>query len=123
VRRELGVTRSLIEDISGKKCLYFRPPGGQYNAKVVKEAGELGQGMVLWSVFPKDHEVDDRSVIIARVLAQAHDGGVVLLHSGRESTLSALPEIIRLLREKGYRFVTVAQLRAGAPEEKLAWLK
>jgi peptidoglycan/xylan/chitin deacetylase (PgdA/CDA1 family) len=79
--------------------------------------------MVLWSVFPKDHEVEDRSVIIARVLAQAHDGGVVLLHSGRESTLSALPEIIRLLREKGYRFVTVAQLRAGAPEEKLAWLK
>jgi len=36
---------------------------------------------------------------------------------------AALPEIIRRLREKGFEFVTVEQLRASASPEEFAWLK
>jgi peptidoglycan-N-acetylglucosamine deacetylase len=121
--KELSLTRSVIEDITGKKCFFFRPPGGQYNAEVVKEARSIGQDMVLWSVFPKDHEVDDPNIIIKRVLEQAADGGVILLHSGREPTLEALPVIIKRLRERGFQFVTVMQLRSSAPSKQYVWLK
>jgi peptidoglycan/xylan/chitin deacetylase (PgdA/CDA1 family) len=110
VARELVSTRRVIEDITGRACPYFRPPGGQYNAKVVMAAESIGQQMVLWSVFPKDHEADDPGVVVDRVLAQAHDGGIVLLHSGKETTLQALPVILKELRKKGYSFVTVSEI-------------
>ena len=123
VEKELNETRSIIEDITGKKCFFFRPPGGQFNDKVIKEASLLGEEMVLWSVFPKDHEENDPEIIIQRVMAQAADGGVVLLHSGRDPTIAALPEIIKRLREKGFEFVTVVELRSSATHSQLAWLK
>ena len=79
--------------------------------------------MVLWSVFPKDHDEENPDTIVQKVLAQAEDSGVVLLHSGREPTLKALPVIIKALREKGFQFVTVKQLRSSSQDGRLAWLK
>jgi peptidoglycan/xylan/chitin deacetylase (PgdA/CDA1 family) len=46
----------------------------------------------------------------------ARPGAVVLLHDGggdRSSTIAALPEIIRVLKEQGYRFVTLDELYWG----------
>lgn len=123
IEKELSLTRGVIETITGRRSYFFRPPGGQYNARVVKDAGSLGQAMVLWSVFPMDHDEEDPAVIISRVMAQARDGGVVLLHSGRDPTLKALPVIISLLRERGFRFLTVMQLRTKGPEGGMVWLK
>lgn len=120
---DIEMTRSILEDASGKKSFFFRPPGGQYNLKVIKAGGLAGQDMVLWSVFPKDHEADDPEVIVSRVLNQASDGGVILLHSGREATIAALPKIIKTLKERGYQFVTVMQLRTVSPSRQYVWLK
>ncbi len=91
IEKELGMARSVIEDISGKKCLFYRPPGGQYNERVKMIADSMGQAMVLWFVFPKDHEEENPDIIIKRVLEQASDGGVVLMHSGRVSDYSCSP--------------------------------
>jgi peptidoglycan/xylan/chitin deacetylase (PgdA/CDA1 family) len=48
-----------------------------------------------------------------RVLAQVTRGSIILSHDGggpRAQTLAAYPYIIRQLRARGYRFVTVPQL-------------
>jgi peptidoglycan/xylan/chitin deacetylase (PgdA/CDA1 family) len=121
--KDLNLTRGIIEDLSGKKSFFFRPPGGDYNLKVVKAAGLANEEMVLWSVFPKDHEENNPQIIIDRVLKQATNGGVVLLHSGREPTLAALPVIIKELRARGYQFVSVMQLRSDSSAKQYAWLK
>lgn len=124
IRRELSITASLIKDISNQKSIFFRPPGGQYNKKVLQIAGDLNQNMILWTVFPKDHEEDDPEVILKTVLRQAGDCGVVLLHSGRPATLQALPKIIQELRNMGYQFVTVSELKnyTNKPAQ-FAWYK
>lgn len=108
--RELESTRTMIKSISGTDCRLFRPPGGRYNKGVVSISERLGYSMVLWTVFPKDHDENNPDVIIKKVLAQATDGGIVLLHSGRDATIAALPEIIHSLRRRGFRFVTVSEL-------------
>lgn len=36
IKRELQLTKRIIADISGKRCDYFRPPGGRYGKKVEK---------------------------------------------------------------------------------------
>jgi peptidoglycan/xylan/chitin deacetylase (PgdA/CDA1 family) len=64
------------------------------------------------------------------VLAKAEDGAIVLLHDAkydnpkedRDQTVQALPEIIRGLRDLGYRLVTLTELAAhrGVQERRVA---
>lgn len=110
IKKELQSTEFLIKSFAGQNSLFFRPPGGQYNDHVVKIARDMGLTMVLWSVFTRDHEENDANAIVRRVLEQSRDGGIVLLHSGRCPTLVALPRIIKELRARGFRFVTVQDL-------------
>jgi peptidoglycan/xylan/chitin deacetylase (PgdA/CDA1 family) len=52
-------------------------------------------------------------------LREARPGSIILLHvmaASRETSREALPEIIRGLREQGYRFVTVSELLAASPD-------
>lgn len=107
VRQELRATQQLIRSVTGKNPVFFRPPGGQYTGRVTQIGEDMGMRMVLWSVFPRDHEENDPDAIVERVMAQARDGGIVLLHSGRRPTLAALPRVIAGLRARGYHFVTV----------------
>lgn len=79
--------------------------------------------MVLWTVFPKDHTETDPEIIIQKVLDQAGDRGVILLHSGIPATYDALPRIIEELRSRGYRFVTISELAGSMSPGQLAWLK
>ena len=48
-----------------------------------------------------------------RVLRRAHAGSIVLMHCGSQATADALPEILRSLKEKGYKIVTVSELLEG----------
>jgi peptidoglycan/xylan/chitin deacetylase (PgdA/CDA1 family) len=74
---------------------------------------EAGQRVVRWDVDPSDWRKPTAGVIARRVVKAARPGAVVLLHDGggdRNSTIAALPEIIRQLKEQGYRFVTLDEL-------------
>ena len=53
-----------------------------------------------------------------RALAGAKPGAIILLHDGggdRSQTVAALPRILRGLRKKRLRSVTVSRLMAGSP--------
>ncbi len=113
---ELDKTHRLIETITDQKMKFFRPPGGQYNDKVMGEASNLNYTMALWTVLPQDHTSPPSDMIVDRVVKGAGENGVVLLHSGIENTLTALPEIIARLKDQGYRFVTLSELAAGGAE-------
>jgi len=123
IKKELSGTQNLIKIITGRDSLYFRPPGGQFDSRVSNAAHELGLEMVLWTDFPKDHMRPKPEVIEKIVLSEASDGGVVILHSGVDETLEALPVIIDELRKKGYRFLTVSELKKQRPPLQLAWLR
>ncbi|MBN1823795.1 MAG: polysaccharide deacetylase family protein [Endomicrobiales bacterium] len=121
VKRELVITRKLIKDLTGQKCDFFRPPGGRYDNRVIKIASEIGQEIALWTVLPKDHEKMSAQDIVKKVLEQSHDKGVVLLHSGMDATLEALPKIIQELKDRGYKLVTLEELRGEYPDGKFVW--
>jgi len=108
---ELDMTKSAIEKNSGKRVYLFRPPGGQINTRALKTLHNHGYLTVLWTVLPKDHEPRVmKEDIVNTTLRDAGDTGIILLHSGRERTLEALPEIIWGLRQKGFRFATISEL-------------
>ena len=79
-------------------------------------AGPVGAGgsrASLWSVNPQDFRTPGTATIKRRVLAGVKPGAIILDHDGggdRRQTLAAIPSIIRTLKARGYRFVTVTDL-------------
>jgi peptidoglycan-N-acetylglucosamine deacetylase len=96
----------------------FRPPYGIYNRTTLGILRRLRMLMVMWSIDPGDWRRPGTKAIVSGVLAHAKPGAVVILHDGggdRTQTIGALPAIIRGLRRRGYRLVTVAKLIALDP--------
>lgn len=110
---QLKGTREVIRRETGYSPCVFRPPYGDYDASVIRTARTLGLATILWDVDPVDWSLPGVGAIEQRVLAQVQPGSIILSHDGggpRQETLQAYPYIIRRLRERGYRFVTVPQL-------------
>lgn len=110
---QLKGTREVIRRETGYTPCVFRPPYGDYDGSVISTARSLGLATILWEVDPSDYTLPGVSTIEQRVLSQVRPGSIILSHDGggpRQETLQAYPYIIRRLRERGYRFVTVPQL-------------
>jgi peptidoglycan/xylan/chitin deacetylase (PgdA/CDA1 family) len=107
-----------IELLGGRRPQLFRPPYGSFNATTLRELKALRLLMILWSVDTDDYEQPGVATIVERALAGAKPGAIVLMHDAggaREQTIAALPLIIRGLRARGFRLVTVPQLLSDDP--------
>jgi peptidoglycan/xylan/chitin deacetylase (PgdA/CDA1 family) len=79
--------------------------------------------MVLWTIDTDDYRQPGTQTIVSRVLAGIRPGAIVLLHDAggtRTQTVAALPKIIRALRARGYRIVTVPRLLLDNPPSAAA---
>ncbi len=112
VRNEWLACQLVVKGITGQTMRYDRPPGGDWDASVVREAERLGLTTVLWTDDPGDYASPGDRKIETRVLDRINNGGIILLHDGIQQTLDVLPQIIEHLQSHGYRFVTVDQMRA-----------
>jgi peptidoglycan-N-acetylglucosamine deacetylase len=96
----------------------FRPPFGSFDARTFRVLRHNRMLMVLWSVDSADYSRPGATVVARRVLAGARPGAIVLMHDAggaRSQTIAALPEIVRELRKRHYKLVTVPQLMMDDP--------
>lgn len=117
-REELFEQIARIELLGGPRPLLFRPPYGSFNATTMRELHALHLLMVLWSVDTDDYQQPGVSAIVQRALAGSHPGAIILMHDAggtRSQTIEALPIIIRSLRARGFRLVTVPELLRDDP--------
>ena len=73
---------------------------------------------VLWDVDSADYTLPGTAQIVRNVVSRVRPGSIVLMHDGggpRSQTVAAVPHIVRALRRRGYRFVTVPQMMRVAP--------
>ena len=93
---------------------YCRPPSGDYNGSTVAASGSAGfTRVILWDVDPQDWSEPGAGVIAQRVLSRVRPGSIVVMHL-RAQTASALPAILRGLRARGYRAVSLPELFRAA---------
>jgi peptidoglycan/xylan/chitin deacetylase (PgdA/CDA1 family) len=107
-----------VELLGGQRPDLFRPPYGSFDATTMRELHHLRLLMVLWSVDTDDYLLPGVATIEQRALAGAQPGSIILMHDAggvRTQTIEALPAIIRGLRARGLRLVTVPQLLANDP--------
>ena len=111
IANELRVCDADIYGATGQHTTLMRPPGVQYNDKVLHVAKALGYVTVSWTVGAKDYDKDTSAGFIKeRVLDRTAPGAIILLHQDTPATVAALPSIIDGLRSQGYQFVTVSQM-------------
>jgi peptidoglycan-N-acetylglucosamine deacetylase len=107
-----------IEVLGGTRPRLFRPPYGSFNTTTFREMRHLHLLMVLWSVDTGDYTLPGVATIAQRALAGARPGAIVLMHDGggnRSETIAALPAIVKGLRKRGLRPVTIPRLLLDDP--------
>jgi cellulose synthase/poly-beta-1,6-N-acetylglucosamine synthase-like glycosyltransferase/peptidoglycan/xylan/chitin deacetylase (PgdA/CDA1 family)/spore germination protein YaaH len=122
VNLELNATRKLIESVTGRSTILFRPPFNadaepQTLAEVIPVAESRKQSYITIgeSIDPWDWQPGvTADSIIARTIKQKDAGSMLLLHDAggdtREETVKALPEIIHFFKSHGYKFTTIADV-------------
>lgn len=106
--REIQEAEILIYQITGKRLLYFRFPGGNYDSRSLSIVESLGYKVVHWT-FPSG-DPDRRitpEMLHKHVVRNTVPGSILIFHAnGRGySTGEALPRIVEDLKKQGYRFV------------------
>ncbi|MFT4288649.1 polysaccharide deacetylase family protein [Nocardioides sp.] len=110
VAAELGDTVRIIGKDTGVTPTLLRPPYGATNARVEAAAARAHLAVALWDVDTLDWKTRSTQATIASALHDTRRGSIVLIHDIHATSVAAVPAIIRGLRHRGYRFVTVSQL-------------
>lgn len=115
IQQQIERTSREISYWTGKKPLFFRPPFGAINPLIVDQVSQKGYSVIYWSVDTKDWKGKSSEKILQIVNQKTQPGSIILFHSAGgigslDGTVKVLPQIIFLLQNKGYQFVTVDQL-------------
>ena len=126
IREELYESKHMLEQITGSRIRYFRPPFGARRPFVLSEARELGMSPVLWNAMTNDWSDSSADAIAERLgdrvdaLGRRGRSATIVLHDGghldpaadREPSVAAAEKLIK--RFIGVRrFVTAEYLQWG----------
>ena len=117
---EMVQTDEILYGILGFRPLILRAPGGTFSHFTSEYEACLEENGYVehdWNVSIADTASGNPTAqdFVDNVIAQTADGkesAIILMHSssGHQETAKALPEIIRVLRENGYRFGVVTPM-------------
>lgn len=108
IKKQMQDTQDIIYETLGYTPVLFRPSYGSINQHVRKD---IALDVVLWNIDTMDWKYKSTSKIITRATANVEDKSIILMHETYERTKKALPEIIRILKEKDFVFVTISELK------------
>ena len=106
-QEEILMTNEVITGITGEEVSYMRPPFGVWQKNLERELDVMP---VLWTIDPLDWTTDNEDEIINKVVTQAGEDDIILLHDCYESSVNAALRIVDILQKEGFGFVTVDEL-------------
>lgn len=111
ISSEIARAQNVFFKLTGTDPTIVRPPYGATNqdAKSIFKLYNLTQ--VIWTFDSYDWRFREANKIAERVINQASDKAIVLMHDTNDYDLEALKIILPTLQEQGYQFVTVSTLK------------
>lgn len=117
IRSELNDAAAILEQFSGQQPVpYWRPPYGAVNQRVRDAAASVGYTKTfMWDVDTIDWKpIADggptAGQIATKVIGNAGDGSIVLMHLGGYETLDALAIMVPGLRDRGLLLTSLSDL-------------
>lgn len=115
-RAEIGNAAVEIHRVAGITPRFFRFPGDCHDHSDLRLVASFGERAV-GGVVSGDPFQPNPIPIVEQVVGEVRPGSIVIMHlvgpPNAPATDQALPAIIRDLRARGYRFVTVRKLVGG----------
>lgn len=103
----LEKTGDMIEELTGSRPQYVRPPYGDWNEELECRTNLT---TVLWDVDSLDWSYKNRRRVVDKVCREVEDGDIILMHDIFRSSQEAALEIIDRLQAEGWQFVTVDEV-------------
>ncbi len=110
IEKEIEGFNEAAQELLEYRPRLFRPPQGLYNGIVLQQAWKRRCRTVLWSVESYDSISRNASDVSTQVENRLHGGAIISFKVGSPVLPEALPQILKLLRERGYSAVTVSKL-------------
>lgn len=107
IRSEIEDTSDVIYSATNKRPNLLRPSYGSVNNKIKKVAN---MPIIIWDIDTLDWKYHNSKRITSRVVNKVRDGDIILMHDIYSASLNALGNIIPILKDNGYEFVTVNEL-------------
>lgn len=107
IKDDIVKSSAVIESITGVKPLFVRAPYGNVNFIQLKQ---LDCFFIHWSSSTYDWFREDEEYIYKRIMKEAKDGAIILMHDTREVTVKAVLRAIPELQEQGFELVRVDEL-------------
>jgi len=102
-------------ELTGKQMdMYFRPPEGAYSQRTLQITEDLGYKTIFWSIAYNDYDKKNqpgRDWVIDHFTTYHHNGAIPLMHNDSQSNMEAMDAVLTLLKEQGYRFGTLDELK------------
>ncbi|KAI8138264.1 hypothetical protein BJV82DRAFT_631670 [Fennellomyces sp. T-0311] len=122
VRSQMNQNSDAINRAIGRRPAFMRPPEGAYNANTLSILGDLGYTVVMWDIDSNDWRgeglTEERKEYesVLGSSSPSNSGHISLQHDVYESTVDTLvPWVINYVRQRGYRFTTVADCIGANP--------
>lgn len=107
IKSQLNRTEKKIKKVLGFYTPIMRPPYGSIGDKL---RYYVGKPMILWSVDTLDWKTRNAKSTVKRILSEAKDGDIVLMHDLYSQSKDAAVTVIPKLIKKGYQLVTVSEM-------------
>jgi peptidoglycan/xylan/chitin deacetylase (PgdA/CDA1 family) len=116
-RLQIDSTNSILRHITGRRPRFFRPPNWRIGSRTAGVVHAEHMVAVLRTVDTRDWTLPGTREIVHKAL-RVKPGGIVAMHDAggytRAQTVAAIPAIVRGLRRRHLRLVTVDELYRGA---------
>lgn len=104
---QIEKTQELIYEYTGYIPTLIRPTYGSVNS-TLKNSTNLK--IVLWNVDTLDWKYKSVDKIVSRATKNLKSGNIILMHDIYKRTYDAVKKIVPILKEQGYKCVTISEL-------------
>ena len=101
----------ISDNFGGYRTVSLRPPRGEFSARTLTLAKNIGYETVLWSFAYNDWETDnqpDKDKAYDRITSATHNGAIYLLHAVSETNTAILADVIDYWLDNGYMVRSVS---------------
>ncbi len=118
--RSLAMTHAALSPFGAIR--WFRPGSGLFSRPMLKLAREQGYRLALGDVFPLDSGLSSPRFQRWYILQHVQPGSIIILHDALSRgvrTAAALGAVLPVLKDRGFKIVTLTALASLAAEEAL----
>ena len=105
IASEIDGCNRALHAITSTVPRWFRAPVGMKNPFVHPALAARNMRLIGWTARGFDAVVADADQIVARIAPHLAPGAIIVLHQGREHSLTVLERVIVAVKERGYSFV------------------